>query len=173
MEQLFGPRGACAGCWCMYWRRTNAEYKKNQGEGNRRAMKSLIERGIVPGILAYDGDTPIGWCSVAPREQFVRFETSRTLKPIDAQPVWSIACLFVAKGYRRKGISAQLLEAAAAYARSQGAKILEGYPRDPSKQEADPFLWTGTVPAFVKAGFTEMARPSETRAIMRRELRRK
>ena len=56
-EELFGKRGACAGCWCMWFRQTHSEFEKNKGEGNRRAMKAIVESGRVPGILAYVKET--------------------------------------------------------------------------------------------------------------------
>ena len=86
-EKLFGKKGACAGCWCMYWRISSSQWKKQQGSGNKRAIKKLIFSDITPGILAYDNEQPIGWCSVAPREEFIRLESSRILKPVDDKPV--------------------------------------------------------------------------------------
>ena len=105
-ELLFGPRGACGGCWCMYWRRTRPVFEKGKGAGNRRAMKAIVEQGREPGILAYAGQTAVGWCSVAPREEFIRLGLSRILKPVDDVPVWSISCLFINRDYRNRGISA-------------------------------------------------------------------
>jgi hypothetical protein len=69
-EKLFGPRGACGGCWCMYWRLSRSQFEDQHGELNRRNMKALVDSGIIPGILAYAGEEPIGWCSIAPREEF-------------------------------------------------------------------------------------------------------
>jgi GNAT superfamily N-acetyltransferase len=95
----------------------------------------------------------------------------RILKPVDEQPVWSVVCFFVAKGYRRQGVTVGLLKAAAAYARQHGAQILEGYPEDPKKDKVpDVFAFTGLCGAFRKAGFSEVARRSETRPIMRLQL---
>ncbi|MFB3813005.1 MAG: GNAT family N-acetyltransferase [Terriglobales bacterium] len=167
-EKLFGERGACAGCWCMWWRISKSEFDKNKGAGNRRAMKKIVNDGRVPGILAYAGGEPIGWCSVAGRQEFVRLESSRTLKRLDDQPVWSIVCLFIAKPWRRQGVSVALLNAAADYARKKGARIVEGYPTEPGQKLPDPFIWTGVVSSFTRAGFEEVARPARTRAIMRR-----
>jgi GNAT superfamily N-acetyltransferase len=170
-EQLFGERGACGGCWCMAWRLRPAEWKAGKGSDNRRKMRSLISRGRVPGILAYDRGRPIGWCSVSPRSDFVALRRSRVLAPIDETPVWSISCLFVAKEYRRQGISVELLRAAASYARNQGALILEGYPVVPYVDRMpDAFVWTGTVAAFTKAGFVEVEKRSRSRPIFRRYL---
>jgi GNAT superfamily N-acetyltransferase len=168
--RLFGARGACGGCWCMSWRLSRADFAKSKGERNRRAMKKLVDSGRVPGVLAYAGAEPIGWCSVAPREEFVRLETHRTLKPIDRTPVWSIVCLFISKPWRRKGVSAALLAAAADYARRRGAKVVEGYPTEPGQTLPDPFLYTGLTKSFLRAGFREVARPARTRAIMRKAL---
>ncbi len=169
-EKLFGARGACGGCWCMSWRLSRADFDRNKGQPNRRAMKRLVDTGHIPGILAYAGREPIGWCSVAPRKDFLRLQTHRTLKAIDDQPVWSVVCLFVAKPWRKHGVSVALLKAASEYARKHGAKIVEGYPTDPGQTLPDPFVYTGLVSAFRSAGFEEVARPAKTRAIMRRHL---
>jgi Stage II sporulation protein E (SpoIIE) len=57
LERLFGKRGACGGCWCMYWRLTQSQFRKQKDEGNRRALRSIVATGEVPGLLAYaDGE---------------------------------------------------------------------------------------------------------------------
>jgi GNAT superfamily N-acetyltransferase len=168
LETLFGPRGACGGCWCMYWRLKRSEFEQLKGEGNRQLLKSIVESGEVPGLLAYHNGKPVGWVSIEPRPAFSALERSRILKPVDEQPVWSVVCFFVAKGYRRKGLTVALLKAAAEYARQQGAAIVEGYPVEPKVAKApDPFVYTGLASAFRQAGFQEVARRSETRPIMR------
>ena len=167
-ETLFGERGACGGCWCMWWRLKRSEFEKQKGAGNKRAMKKIITSGEVPGLLAYANGHPIAWCSVAPREVFSALERSRILKRVDDNPVWSVVCFFVAKPYRRKGLTVEFLKAAVQYAKDQGAKIVEGYPVEPKKGiTADVFAYTGLASAFRKAGFEEVARRSETRPIMR------
>jgi GNAT superfamily N-acetyltransferase len=81
-------------------------------------------------------------------------------------------CVFVARPWRRKGITVALLDAAAAYARKEGAALLEGYPVAPREGAvADVFAWTGLPGAFVKSGFREVARRSPSRPIMRLPLR--
>jgi len=168
LATLFGPRGATGGCWCMWWRLTRSEFERNKGEGNKQALKSIVDSGEVPGILAYDGDKPVGWCSIGPRQGYAALERSRVLKAVDDQQVWSIVCFFVARSYRRRGVTVRLLEAAVDYARNNGAKIVEGYPVDPrAGSTADVFAYTGLVSAFKKAGFVEVLRRSETRPIMR------
>ncbi len=171
LERLFGERGACAGCWCMVWRRPHKEYVAGKGAGNRRALRKLVVSGQVPGILAYDGNRPVGWCSVAPRETFTYLQKSRSLASVDDRPVWSVTCLFIDKEYRRQGVAVALLRAACDYVRSQGGKIVEGYPSIARKRLPDPWVWTGVLPAFLRAGFKEVKRPSTSRAIVRRRLR--
>ena len=167
-EAVFGPRGGTGGCWCMYWRLKHSEYEAQKGDANKQLMKGIIDSGHIPGIIAYAGDQPVGWCSVAPREEFPRLERSRILKPVDDQPVWSIVCFFIPRKHRRKGVMRQLLTAAVEYAQSRGAKIIEGYPVEPKKDiTPDVFAWTGFAEAFREAGFEEVARRSETRPFMR------
>src|SRR4030042_6098717 len=57
IEELFGPRGACGGCWCMYWRQTRSEYEKFKGETNRLALQALVKSADVPGLIAYAQST--------------------------------------------------------------------------------------------------------------------
>jgi GNAT superfamily N-acetyltransferase len=172
-ELLFGERGACAGCWCMWFRGTRKDYVKNQGAGNKRRMKKIIMGGNVPGILAYHRGEPVGWCSIGPRETYDALERSRIMAPVDGRPVWSVTCLFVRKDFRRRGVSVSLLKAAARYAASSGARIVEGYPVEARKaDEPDPFMYHGSASAFRTAGFKEVARRSPSRPVMRRAVRR-
>jgi GNAT superfamily N-acetyltransferase len=165
---LFGPRGACAGCWCMYMRLPLAEFNRGKGEGNRRALRRLVSRKP-PGLIAYADGRPVGWVAVAPRQEFRRFETSRVLAPVPGERVWSVPCFFVRSGERGKGVSAALLEAAAGFAREHGAGAVEGYPNvNRAERQAAAFVWTGFESTFRRAGFREVARRSPTRPILRR-----
>jgi GNAT superfamily N-acetyltransferase len=167
-EELFGEHGAAGGCWCMWWRLTGKEFDAQKGEGNRMAMKAIVDSGHVPGILAYHEGHPVGWCSVAPREEFPRLERSRILKLVDDAPVWSVVCFFIAKSYRRRGVARRLLLAALGYVRDCGGSIVEGYPVEPKKGSTpDPFAYHGLASMFRSAGFKEVTRRSETRPIMR------
>ncbi len=152
----------------MYWRQTRAQYEDQHGELNHQSMRALVDSGTVPGILAYSADEPVGWCSIAPREEFSSLARSRILQPVDDQPVWSVVCFFIARSQRRMGLTVKLLQAAVEYARSNGACIVEGYPVEPKVGKApDVFVWTGLFSAFKQAGFIEVLRRSETRPIMR------
>lgn len=131
-------------------------------------MKRIVDSGRIPGLLAYEGGRPVAWCSIGPREEYSALERSRILKPMDDEPVWSVVCFFVAKDYRRKGMTVKFLKAAVEYARRKGARIVEGYPVEPKKPDMPPpFAYTGLASAFRKAGFREVLRRSDTRPIMR------
>jgi GNAT superfamily N-acetyltransferase len=169
--RLFGKNGACAGCWCMWWRLSAAQWRAHKGEGNRKVLQTLVKAGASPGLLAYADGQAVGWCAVAPRKEYPRLAASRVLKPVDDQPVWSVTCFFIARAWRRRGITRHLLEAAAEFARQQGARLLEGYPVEPKRDQPDVFVYTGLASAFRKAGFKEMARRSPSRPIFRRELK--
>jgi GNAT superfamily N-acetyltransferase len=135
---------------------------------NRLALQALVAGEQEPGILAYSSTgRPVGWLALAPRELYPRLAHSPTLAPVDDTPVWSITCFFVEKKHRRKGITVELLKAAVEHVKKQGGKIVEGYPVDASKDQADTFIYTGTASAFKKAGFEEVARNSPTRPIFR------
>lgn len=152
----------------MWWRIKRSEFEKEKGEGNKNAMNSLVRSGSIPGILAYDKGMAVGWCSVAPREEFPVLARSRILSQIDSRPVWSVVCFFVEKNYRNQGMTVQLLDAAIKFVKKNGGKIVEGYPIEPKKKPWPAvFASTGLFSAFKQAGFTECIRRSETRPIVR------
>jgi GNAT superfamily N-acetyltransferase len=194
-ERLFGPRGACAGCWCMYWRFTAKDFNANKGAGNQRAMRKIIARATSaspkntsntsdsrpPGLLGFVKDEPVAWVSIAPRREFPRLENSRVLALIDADQddfdagrLWSITCFFVKPEFRRRGISARMIKAAVDFARDHGAADVEAYPIAPKTDAVpDAFAWNGLVSAFVRAGFKEVLRRSETRPIVQQKVTRR
>ena len=168
-EALFGAKGACGGCWCMFPRLRRSEYERLKGEGNRRAMKKLVESGRVPGLLGYVEAKPAAWCSIEPRALIGSLARSRILAPVDDEPVWSIVCLFLSKSNRGQGLSTKMIEAAVRYAQASGASIVEAYPVEPKTTPMPAvFAYPGIASAYLAAGFREVARRSETRPIMRR-----
>jgi GNAT superfamily N-acetyltransferase len=168
LEKLFGTHGAYEGCWCMWWRLRSSEFGKQSPLQRKRGLRKLIDAGRTPGLLAFVGKEPVAWCSIEPRECFAGLERSRIFKRVDDLPVWSISCFFVAKPYRRKGMMVALLRAAIEHARKKGAKIIEGYPLDPSQSTLTGYVgFTGIASAFRTAGFVEVARPDHARRIMR------
>jgi len=173
LEQLFGERGACGGCWCMVWRLPRPEWERGKKKNNRIALKTIVEDDRQPGVLAYASDEPVGWCAIAPRAEYIGLQRSRVLAPVDNQPVWSISCLFVAKPFRRHGVSVRLIKEAVKFAGSCGAAVVEAYPVIPYTEKMPAaFAWTGVLSAFLRAGFREALRRSKSRPILRRKCKR-
>lgn len=167
-ETLFGPRGACGGCWCMFWKLPNKEFQALAYDGNKAAQKAIVASGPAPGLLAYAGKEAVGWIAVEPRQEYPRLALSRVLKPVDDQRVWSITCFFTRRDHRGQGVSVGLLKACIEHVRKHGGKIVEGYPIEPRTDKVPaPFAYTGLAAAFREAGFKEVARRSETRPIFR------
>ena len=172
LVELFGrPGGSIVrGCWCMYYWKSGSS-GLGPGEANRRALKSLVDGGSVPGLIGYGNGSPVGWISLGPREDDAKLRRSPEMKPVDDKPVWSIVCFYVDPRARGRGVSSALLNAAMAYARSRGATLLEAYPVDKDERSHSDFMWFGAKGMFDRAGFKEVARRKETRPVMRRALR--
>jgi GNAT superfamily N-acetyltransferase len=160
------------GCWCMHYRKTGSDASAS-GEKNKRALHSLVGRGHIPGLLAYENGQAVGWVSISPREEYLRLERSPVMKPVDEQPVWSIVCFYVEPRSRGQGITRALLDGAVEYARSQGARLVEAYPVDKQGPSHPDFMWFGAKEVFDRAGFKEVARRKPTRPVMRKALRQK
>jgi len=156
----------------MWWRLTRSQFAKQQGDANRRAMQAIVQSGRVPGILAYAEGRAVGWCSVAPREDFPSLNRSRVLKAIDDEPVWSIVCFFVAKTHRNRGVIEALIRAAVDHVRGRGGKIVEAYPTVSRSKQAPPTSsFMGFPDVFERAGFTICAEPSAAKRVMRNCIR--
>ena len=167
--QLFGNKGACGNCWCMYYRLKKSEYLEGKiDDGNKNAMKEIVWEGKPAGMLGlYDGQA-IAWCAFAPREDFIKLENSRVHKRIDDQAVWSIPCFFIDKNFRRHGVSAELLKGVIKYAKEVGIKIIEAYPTTPTQEKLpDSFAWIGLYKSFERAGFEIVDRTSKNRPMVR------
>jgi GNAT superfamily N-acetyltransferase len=174
LEGLFSLRGGSIvrGCWCIYYRKVGqVGIGKAQAPSNKEELHGLVRSGVVPGLVGYAGGSPVGWISLGPREQYLRLERSRVMKPIDDTPVWSIVCTYVAKVYRGKGYQHKLLAGAIDYARDQGVRMLEAYPVDKPERSHDDFMFFGSRSLYERAGFHEVIRRSPTRVVMRRGLR--
>lgn len=173
-EALFKAKGCSVarGCWCMAYRvRGSPEPPpgKTRAQANRAALKALVDAGNPPGLIGYRGAVPVGWVSIGPREAFAKLERSPVMKPVDAQPVWSIVCFVVPSEFRGQGVASALLEAAVAYARRQGARRVEAYPVDKPDRSKDHDLWFGAKSMYDKAGFREVARRKPFRPVVRFE----
>jgi len=167
--KLFGVRGACGNCWCMYYRLSNGNFLEGKAnDGNKKAMEKIVNEGKPAGLMAFLDDQAIAWCAFAPREDFIKLANSRVHKRIDNKPVWSIPCIFIDKNFRRTGITAELLRGAIEYALKNGINIIEAYPLIPTQKKLpDSFAWVGLYKSFERAGFEIADRKSKNRPMVR------
>jgi len=167
--ELFGEKGACGNCWCMFYRLGNKEYQSGKADqGNKKAMKKIVWEDRPAGLLGFVEGQAIAWCAFAPREDFIRLEKSRVHKRIDDKKVWSVPCIFIHKDFRRTGVAEKLLKEAIKYAGENGIKILEAYPVIPGQGKLpDSFAWYGFLKSFERAGFEIVDRTSKNRPMVR------
>lgn len=176
LVELFERPGAsiARGCYCMCYRRSGKHEKPSgvtYSESNKRALKALVDRGVVPGLIGYEKGRPIGWVSLGPREDYAKLKRSPVMKPVDEKPVWSIVCFFVDAKARHRGVAQALLKGAVAWARKQGVTLLEAYPYDKQGRSVDAFMWFGAKAMFDRVGFVEVVRRKPLRPIVRKKLR--
>jgi len=101
-------------------------------------------------------------------KRFYQTSKSRVHQPKDEEPVWSVPCTFIAKGFRRQGVSVALLKGLVNYAKTQGIKIIEAYPSIPTQEKLpDAFAWIGLYKSLERAGFEIVNRTSKNRPMMR------
>jgi predicted GNAT family acetyltransferase len=176
LEQLFGSNGACGGCWCQAWRIEKGErWLDVKGSKAKARLRKGVSGGTTFGILAFDKEIPVGWCTFGPRDSFSRLNRARTLKCDDSFRVWSLPCFFVPRPYRGKGVASVLLAHALKAMERQGVEIAEGYPTKPDKHGfyIAAFSWTGTRSMFTNAGFTVAGNPGGSKQRVRKFLNKK
>ena len=166
LETLFEARGGPHYCWCMLWRtmaskpRGDASAKK---AARKAALRKQVENGVAIGLLAYVNDKPVAWCSVGPRPSFRRLVENEE----SSENVWSIVCFFVSRKHRHRGLPAELIEAAALYAKANGADLIEAYPVE---KTSPSYRFMGVIEQFEGCGFSMVGKVGTRRHVMRRRL---
>lgn len=168
LEDLFGKKGACNGCWCVYWR-IGAAYRKRPSEENKAEFRKIVEDGPPPGLLAFLEGQAVGWCQLTPRDALPWLDNSSRLKRVDDLPVWSISCFYVRIGFRKRGITSALIAAALREAKRAKVPALEAYPLDAEKTPSAS--GTGYLSTFERAGFKTIVCYTPPRPIMRHDLK--
>lgn len=164
-------------CQCQWWTMTNADFQRTDIDGRAAAFREEVDAAPSPGLIAYvDGDAA-GWVRVGPRTRQVRLSKTRayagaTDEPWDDADVWAVSCSAVRKEHRGSGLNAELLDAAIAFARDNGARVVEAYPVDPNagRKVSSNELYHGALSTFMAAGFHEVARPKPHVAVVSLDL---
>ncbi|MEX1179264.1 MAG: GNAT family N-acetyltransferase [Cucumibacter sp.] len=164
LEKLFSSPGGPKYCWCMIWRATPEEGRGTTGPVRKAQMRTRVAKNVPVGLIGYDSDEPAAWVSIAPRPTYRRLGGPPD-EPGDV--VWSLACMFVRRALRGRGLAHQLIDAAVAHARSRGATTVEAYPVAP---DAPSYRFMGFVPAFEAAGFAFVEMAGTRRHVMRKQL---
>lgn len=174
---LLGPKSPGANvCWCLSYRIPSKLNNALRGQARGEHVAELCRTGPPPGVLAYEGEEPVGWAAVAPRAD-TSFARSRTIPHVDDLPVWSLWCIRVRPGHRKQGISHALIAGAVDFARAHGAPAVEAYPLDNGEARVDlTMAYAGIRKNFERAGFTVVADTTSVlaghpRVLMRLDLR--
>jgi len=172
-EDLFGKQGACYGCWCTHFRAPPAARRASDPQRNKDLIRARIAAGPPPGLLAIADGSALGWMQIGPRHDVPEWNNagrgSAPLDPADAaDPVaWAISCFFIRSGARRQGLTHRLVAGGIAFARQNGARLVEACPMDQSRDQRSTGLFVGSTRVFLKAGFAEVARRKPGRPLMR------
>ena len=159
LAALFEEGGDPKWCWCQFYRVRGLDWSNSSADGNRERLATLTRDGPPPGLVGYQGGRAVGWVSVAPRPAYDRLTHAKLLAPVDDKPVWSIVCFVVSRSARGQGVAKALLDAAVAWAKSEGATILEAYPSDVKGRKVPAAnLYHGSLSMFEDAGFEVVAR---------------
>ncbi|HET6303079.1 GNAT family N-acetyltransferase [Microbacterium sp.] len=165
-------------CQCQWWTLTNAEFNATTLDERTDLLREQMGDKVPPALIAYVDGEAAGWVRVSPRTVQPRLQRTReyaahTREDWDDPSVWAVSCFVVRREYRRQGLNHRLLEAAVQFAREQGARVLEAYPRDPREvKQSSNELYHGVLSVFEDAGFETVARPKAGRAIVALDLTR-
>ena len=176
-EKLFGKQGACAGCWCTYWRMPRKLYDEARGANAKAFFKRRVMKGPPPGVLAFEGDDAVGWLQIGPRADTPQWNSARrATAPLDEtdaedERVWGATCFYVKSSARGQGVMDALVKGGVAHARANGARFVEACPIDGKVGNVDAYV--GLMSVFERARFEEVARRKANRPLMRLALRTK
>ena len=144
--------GVFGGCWCMGFHAEGVG-KDTTPALNRERKLERVRAGTTHAALVFDGAACLGWCQFGRVEELPRIKSRAAYeRERAARPDWRIACNFVGKGNRRKGVATAGLEGALNLIAGLGGGLVEGYPED-SEQVPAGFLYNGALSTYEKLGF--------------------
>jgi GNAT superfamily N-acetyltransferase len=181
LQAVFGTRGDPHRCQCQRYRMQFRESWNSVG-AEELGLRLLTQTRCgqpdadrTSGLVAYLDGEPVGWCAIAPRADHARLLRDMRVPWVGRSEdksdpgVWAVTCFVTRAGFRRRGVSRALAQAAVDFARVRGASALEGYPMltEPGQEVAWGELHVGSRSIFAAAGFTEVSRPTLRRVVMR------
>lgn len=177
LQAVFGTRGQAARCQCQRYKlRPRENFAEQPVEERQSRFREQTACGnpdapATSGLVAYLDGEPVGWCAVEPRPQFPGLRHSQvpwTGRDTDRadESVWAVTCVFARAHHRKQGVAKELIRAAVTFARDRGAAALEAYPMT-TKAAIDEELHVGTIGSYLEAGFHEVTRPTQRRAVVR------
>ena len=145
--------GIFGGCWCMGSHPEGAG-KDTTPAINRQRKLSRVCEGTAHAALVFDGNECVGWCQFGEPDELPRIKSRAAYeKGRTTSPDWRIACCFVGKGHRRRGVAAAALAGAVELIADLGGGSVEGYPEDAGSVPAG-FLYNGALSSYETLGFT-------------------
>ena len=146
-----------------------------RGAGAKRLFKQRIDERP-PGVVAFVDDDAVGWLQIGPRADAPQWNGARRVSaPVrgadaDDARVWATTCFYVKSSARGQGVSAALLKAGIAFAKKNGARVVEACPIDGAASAGAAYV--GRSALFERAKFREVARRKPNRPLMRLIIRR-
>jgi GNAT superfamily N-acetyltransferase len=132
----------------------------------RKYAAEMLDRNMIHGYLAYDGDQSIGWCNAADIESYAGFVPTFA-RDITCGKTISIVCFEIAPEYRGMGIASAFIDRICTDAKLNGYTAVEGYAN--TSDQRNDFDFQGPYRLYQKAGFIEVAR-EKGQAVMRKVL---
>jgi predicted GNAT family acetyltransferase len=175
LEKLFGKQGACMGCWCTYWQLPRKQWDAARGAKAKRLFKQRVDEKP-PGVVAFIGDDAVGWLQIGPRADAPQWNgPKRVSAPVkeayaEDRGVWAASCFYVKSSARGQGVSEALLDGAIAFAKRNGARVIEACPIDGDASSGAAYV--GRTAIFKRAKFREVARRKPNRPLLRLIIKR-
>jgi len=145
--------GVFGGCWCLGFHPEGGDKSMTAAQRRQRKLERVRE-GTAHAALVFDQDDCVGWCQFGAPDEVPRIKSRAVYeKGQSVPPAWRIACNFVGKGHRRRGVATAALAGALDLIAGLGGGTVEGYPEGAESVPAG-FLFNGALSTYERLGFT-------------------
>ena len=159
--------GVFGGCWCMGFHAEGVG-KDTTAAQNCERKHERVRAGTTHAALVFDGDDCLGWCQFGTPDELPRIKSRAAYeKGRTTVPDWRIACCYVGKGHRRRGVATAALAGAVDLIAGLGGGTVEGYPEDAGSVPAG-FLFNGALSTYEQLGFVRDRKIGKHRWVVRR-----